>query len=1132
MVEEIVRLGDALLPTLPESHRLPTTALFQAAEQILPEHGYDAENTPSHISRLIFKIGGQRTGETLGDKFRAVLAGMNIQVEYIPSSPFGESSAASPALSSSYAVSGRFDFGPRRVPRRRHSSVSQPLGRSLQPDLSDYDLPIRHRDRPRSVSPTELIPSSAGHSRLGARNAQLSDRNRDTGLSSQWNPVAGRNQHAITSADFVWKECVPPQKTVPQVDIEYDGDEPDETDEIPPGRPFQSYFPTMERVRHPSREFRDMGRGAGNPVPLDNKGLLESPLIIPNAHPAQHSPRTDGSEGFRGTSDTTAQSQDDRFIPSPYEEQPAIDTDDLEARLYQFRMEYAAGLHEDAFYVWHDIAVEARRNNRELHSRATKYDDIDIIGEVLEAWLDITIAAQEARQLELAAAEREAYVVKMEKRASRVYEIVTVRSALAYWQDCAREETDRTAVARRHLVRKRAFDGWRAQHVEDESKVTNFVLLHALQKWSQAALHHEIRNQVAARRYRHNLAMHTFDTVWRQYKGICADDFRRYHMVESCLDAWFTRTRAAQVEHDVAVTVDERLLLDEVVNIWREETEDLQYTAYDSTVQQLSRDCQRMLRVWHEQSMLVRLLRQYNASRELILQQRALTRWRDRTLKSQRENWLADILVLESPLDFWKKETKLRIFNNSTDRRVKLGVVAHWYREERLAWYLRYSEKNVKRNVLNRFLSAARGVRDSRVQAQQDADRVSAYYTKRVLFETWQAGVDQMWRYRYNANVIDLYRTAKPCMHFWRERRQLALARDTYLGRLADGNSTNYTLANVLDRWPGMAALARRERMMSSLRQFRRNYKVELARSCFDTWLRRTHIAREISTDARSFHARSRKDDINGCLDFWSATIRMAREIWEVAAVAEMEIYLGTWQSHIRELQGDKLDAIYWDAEQTLGDCCRKWELQALQMQSQQQTVAAVRSRNQNRLCRQILDGWHQKAVPDSANLDLQLSTMSRRSMRFQHQHQQAARSTSSQSVGQQQQEYPAPPPPSSILRPQRSMAAPETPRLPVSQLGFPRIGSSARFSSSRRDLGPMTEFDEDESPLPGLETNDPGFMSTPTRWTGSARPLGYRPTTTPSAILPSPYERELRREYGQSRRVEFADIEEASLED
>jgi protein SFI1 len=80
-----------------------------------------------------------------------------------------------------------------------------------------------------------------------------------------------------------------------------------------------------------------------------------------------------------------------------------------------------------------------------------------------------------------------------------------------------------------------------------------------------------------------------------------------------------------------------------------------------------------------------------------------------------------------------------------------------------------------------------------------------------------------------------------------------------------------------------------------------------------------------------------------------------------------------------------------------------------------------------------------------------------------------------------------------------------------------------------------MEEFDEDDdSLLPGTEPNDPGFMSTPTRRTGTARPLGYRPTTTPSALLSSPHERELRREYGQSSRsqAEFSDIREESLED
>ncbi|ORY63977.1 Sfi1 spindle body protein-domain-containing protein [Pseudomassariella vexata] len=78
---DIVTQADIILPNLPANSRLPTNALFQAYNEVLPDRGIDPEHD-QHLSKLVFKIGGMRTGITLKDKFDALLAKMNITVEY------------------------------------------------------------------------------------------------------------------------------------------------------------------------------------------------------------------------------------------------------------------------------------------------------------------------------------------------------------------------------------------------------------------------------------------------------------------------------------------------------------------------------------------------------------------------------------------------------------------------------------------------------------------------------------------------------------------------------------------------------------------------------------------------------------------------------------------------------------------------------------------------------------------------------------------------------------------------------------------------------------------------------------------------------------------------------------------
>ncbi|KAK4455443.1 Sfi1 spindle body protein-domain-containing protein [Podospora aff. communis PSN243] len=1140
LVAEIVRLGEVIYPNLPERDRLPTTALFQAAEHILPEHGYDADNAPSHIDRLIFKIGGQRSGETLSDKFKAVLAGMNIQVEYIPtSSPYEQSPAVRRAPSSrASAISGdtgSFDFDPRLAPRPGESSLSQPLGR-FAPTTSPYELPLRPRPRPESSSPGDVFSSSGS--------APLPEGGQSDFSDVQSPPVVrgfGKATVPKTPLDFGVKlPTVAPLRRSPGNNAtgQFVRDENKKrgADFLAPAQPIQSLLPTMERILQPPRQLGAFGRDAGIAGLGDNKGLLESPLIIPNAHLYQ--PRTSGSGAHRGNHDDAFQLRDEQLLLAPpHDEPPAEDTQVLEAKLDQMTKIYETRLLHNLLFDWHTFSKWTRGYRTHHVSVATKFDDDDILAEVLDIWLEGAIVAQENRQKEQAAAEREEYIERMEKRAARVHEIVTMSTVLQHWHGSAREEAERTAVARRHLVRKRAFDGWRAQHVQDEAKVNNFVLMNALQRWSQVSLHHEVRQQVAARRYENDLAADTLDAMWKTQKRNAADEYWKFYAIHNCLDTWLTRTGESLAEEAVAGTLDERLLLNEVIDIWRDETEDLQYNGYNLTVEHLSRECQKTLTRWQEQARLERLLKHYNANKDSNLQSRALNVWRAASLEAVREKRMADILVMEAPFSLWKNETQLRVFQQKTEKEAKAGILRHWYCEERLTWYKRYSENRDKREILDYLHAFSQHARARRVRGEQDADHVLTYYRQSGAFDKWLAATDAMWKHHHNANLICLYRTAKPIVDVWREKRNQSVARDAIFGRLADRNARRGAVVTVLETWPGLAAEARRERMMINLRHFRRNYKVNLARSCLDNWWLRTADAIDDSNDAHALHVRHRRNEINGLLQHWEDTAVRALQIHQIAAEAELEVYCGMWQDHLNEARENHLDAADYDAEQMLGECWRKWEFELLQVDSKKRTAVAVRTRNDNRFCSQLLDDWHQLAAPDSTHT-LQLSTMSRRSIR----NLQAGRSTLAPDTTQQL-EFVAPTPaplvsilrqPPSTFRNPPSSLAPETPRLPVSQLGFARVGGSVRFARSIRDLGPMDEFDDDGSLLlPGMEPNDPGFMSTPTRRTGRERPLGYHPTTTPSTILPSPYERELRRGYGQSTQTrDFADITEESLVD
>lgn len=69
------------LPTLPETERFPTHALFNKYYEILPKHGL-VTHDETKFSRVLYKIGGGPEEETLLERFEDVLARMGIDVEF------------------------------------------------------------------------------------------------------------------------------------------------------------------------------------------------------------------------------------------------------------------------------------------------------------------------------------------------------------------------------------------------------------------------------------------------------------------------------------------------------------------------------------------------------------------------------------------------------------------------------------------------------------------------------------------------------------------------------------------------------------------------------------------------------------------------------------------------------------------------------------------------------------------------------------------------------------------------------------------------------------------------------------------------------------------------------------------
>jgi len=76
----VVQRAQDVLPSLPAHSRRPVPALFKAYYEILPQRGIDPEDD-QQIAKLIFKLGGVKSGASLEEKFTAVMSRMGIELQ-------------------------------------------------------------------------------------------------------------------------------------------------------------------------------------------------------------------------------------------------------------------------------------------------------------------------------------------------------------------------------------------------------------------------------------------------------------------------------------------------------------------------------------------------------------------------------------------------------------------------------------------------------------------------------------------------------------------------------------------------------------------------------------------------------------------------------------------------------------------------------------------------------------------------------------------------------------------------------------------------------------------------------------------------------------------------------------------
>ncbi|KAI8718578.1 hypothetical protein NCS52_00637100 [Fusarium sp. LHS14.1] len=475
-LHSVVVRAQELLDTAPEPKPLPAAALFKAYDQVLPTYGIDPD-TDHHLSTFVFRVGGERGGGTLLDKFQSILGRMGIVLE------FGDNTTAStrtsPSASPAYSSTSRQSHGLVREKNGNFTSEGVAISRpSVVPLVQSFSSP-------------ESQPPQQNH-------VDFSDTDEEDGEDEEM------RRAVLSSAMNRWRSLVANRRTqqaqripsFPSIPEEASADVRNFEDRPFSDRPAitvseASTIPRINGVK-PDGQVSDKGTTDVNVHPI-------SPLSPVKPRPAI-------TDTVRPPTASTQQGQNDAAVthheddaPSSPKEQPTEQPQEAEEE--PSRQSIAPSVPEVPIPSVPEVRIAPTVTQLDVTQRDEKTRSRPSTPP--EPTDNTTLKQNSVQESERGPStpvqqpDPEKEYQRLLRRASRAREIYLASKVFNHWADRTARRLERDAVARRHMIRFRYFRSWCQAPVVREPTVDDMRAAVVVRKWQRIVAQEKTLESVA-----------------------------------------------------------------------------------------------------------------------------------------------------------------------------------------------------------------------------------------------------------------------------------------------------------------------------------------------------------------------------------------------------------------------------------------------------------------------------------------------------------------------------------------------------------------------------------------------------------------------------------------------------------
>ena len=712
------------------------------------------------------------------------------------------------------------------------------------------------------------------------------------------------------------------------------------------------------------------------------------------------------------------------------------DDKELEERVAQIEELHLASLGVKFFKDWYELAAEAGAKSPPPR-QAPSSISTTTVEKLLSHWK----AYMEWKRATVEEASRkEAYNQRCDRLSTRARQIYILTTTLTLWHQYASYRAERTAVARRHILRLRHFDSWNSLVISEERAVRIFTQSLHFPRWVDR--HHFLCRQdnFAFELNRDNLLAKSFNT-WQlvAFEG-SLQSTRSQRLKESAFGHWLQRASSAQ------------------------ET--------DSSVQNHSWE-KSIVAFTHRWKTLASCLGYQDDNSLARFRERALTKTFRFWIMSSRPRQVNDgqytTNLLSTIFDTWHLETQVRAFKRQQNYRCLTETFISWMTFQKLATFQSQRESLLKETAFELFLHGSNEIKARGCQSRMlQAARYVSHDSITCLYQIWSGlavNLKAAGDTEYNSTT-DASKAAYIDSWFG------AALRHAELDRWARRGHSYLAVHGNFDSWKHWARRKRERKLRETYTKLKHSTNVRLVLGCWRIWKEKYDVA---STLEEAVEGERRSHDrrlLLVAMDRWISSAHHDTSTEQRCQHLVIDKFFDKWVIAAAEHTKEEAETTRLWVERALESCWSRWDIAHQWTGGQAYNADNAAQRRDRDLTTRTFLRWLNIAIPDRSEA---WDDASRGINSF-------GRSDIGPAMGRTRYQH----------TPARVQ--------PWSRSNL--LDYNARISSKHSD----NLDDESDSVVEGINT--------PTRWGGLTRPVVGLPSTTPSAPLSTPYERELRIRY------------------